>query len=121
MAKCLSPEGHLLLQECSFASAELYDPDSDTWTATESMNEARAYIAVVLLGDGTVLVAGGAVADELGLEYLFSAELYDPARGFWVATAPMEAARARIASYTLLANGKVLVVGATLGTSTAGN
>ena len=59
------------------ASAELYDPNTGTWTVTESMAVARSGFTATLLGDGTVLVAGGAVSGGA----LASAELYDPGSG----------------------------------------
>jgi hypothetical protein len=59
-------------------SAELYDPDTGTWTATESLAVARSGYTVTLLGDGTVLVAGGSGTDFGALD---SAELYDPGSG----------------------------------------
>jgi N-acetylneuraminic acid mutarotase len=40
-------------------SAELYDPTSQTWSFTASMNTARAEHTATVLLDGTVLVAGG--------------------------------------------------------------
>ena len=41
------------------AEAELYDPDSGTWTATGSMVEASFGRTATRLSDGRVLVAGG--------------------------------------------------------------
>jgi N-acetylneuraminic acid mutarotase len=59
------------------ASAELYDPATGSWTATESMLVARGGYTATLLGDGTVLVAGGNGTSA----YLASAELYDAGSG----------------------------------------
>jgi hypothetical protein len=61
------------------ASAEVYDPDSGTWSATASMIEGREGHTATLLSDGTVLVVGGYAIDASGS--LTSAELYDPRSG----------------------------------------
>ena len=53
--------------------AELYDPDTGNWTVTGNLNTTRSNHTATLLPSGEVLVAGG-----FGVEYLKSAELYDP-------------------------------------------
>jgi hypothetical protein len=40
-------------------SAEIYDPVTDSWTATTPMKSPRAAAAAATLADGSVLVAGG--------------------------------------------------------------
>lgn len=89
-------------------SAELYDPDSGTWTPTGSLNTARSGHTATLLQNGLVLIAGGYDGG-----YLNSAELYDPATGTWHPTASFKTIRAQTStpSAPLLLNGKVLVVG----------
>ena len=93
------------------ASAELYDPRSGTWSATQDMVATRYSHTATLLPDGRVLVAGGESDAVTSAGFaLASAELYDPASGTWGATASMAAAR-REHTATLLPDGKVLVAG----------
>jgi hypothetical protein len=97
--------------ELALASAELYDPASGTWSVTGRMSESRGYIAATLLRNGAVLVAGGGAVNDLGIQPLASAELYDPASGTWSVTGSMSEARGRLVTYTLLPAGTVLAVG----------
>ena len=59
------------------ATAEIYDPRTQSFSATGSMNEPRVGQSAVLLHDGRVLVVGGASnASQIPLG---TAEIYDPA------------------------------------------
>jgi hypothetical protein len=58
----------------TLTSAYLYDPTTDKFTATGSLNEARYYQTADLLQNGQVLVTGG--YNDAGV--VSTAELYDP-------------------------------------------
>jgi N-acetylneuraminic acid mutarotase len=107
----LLPDGKVLVAGGDNShSAELYDPGSGSWTATGNTVEPRVGHAATLLPDGKVLVAGGSVFRGDAMDYLSSAELYNPSSGTWTATEAMMAAR-NAATATLLPDGRVLVVG----------
>ena len=87
-------------------SAELYDPDSGTWSATGNMVRRHAGFPATLLRDGRVLV--GDVDDPTSANPITGAELYDPDSGTWTATGKMVLGGPGTA--TLLRDGKVLVI-----------
>jgi N-acetylneuraminic acid mutarotase len=86
------------------ASAEVYDPVSGTWHVTGSLSVARSSHSAVLLHDGRVLVAAGVDGTTV-------AELYDPATGTWSETGSLSTTRNDGQTMTVLADGKVLIVG----------
>jgi hypothetical protein len=109
-----------------WASAELYDPATGTFTATGSMSVPREFHTATLLADGRVLIAGGysgaeAVATggitlasirtaESSASVLSSAEIYDPATGTFGRTGSMTTFRDHHTA-TLLKDGRVLLTG----------
>jgi hypothetical protein len=100
---------------CSSA-AEIYDPATNSWTATNPVSRIRAAATatVVRLADRSwrVLLAGGYDPQvSSSARVLSSAELYDPATNSWTATGSLNHARAFHTATLLTASGKVLVTG----------
>jgi Kelch motif/Galactose oxidase, central domain len=93
--------GHVAL-----ASAEIYDPGTDTFSPTGSLVSPRGQHTATLIADGRVLIVGGFV----GSSSLATAEIYDPGTGTFAATGSMSAGRG-FHEATLLADGRVLVTG----------
>ncbi len=113
----LLPDGKVLLSggqtglvlPTSIASAELYDPATNTWTAAGTLSTGRSLHTATLLPNGKVLVAGG-LNTAASASNLAVAELYDPATNAWRPAATMANARYSHTA-TLFSNGKVLVAG----------
>ena len=97
------------------AAAEVFDPVTGTWSATESLNAPRDGFVAVALDDGRVLVTGGMTgsnpADGVYGAYS-STKLYDPQTGTWSATSLLNVARYEPAG-ALLHDGTVLLAGGT--------
>ena len=74
-------------------SAEIYDPNTNVWTNTGSMNVPRCNPIMAMLPDGKVLVSGGRDGSGVVNGYLSNAEIYDAATGLWQMTGSMTDAR----------------------------
>ena len=92
-------------------TAELYDPNSGTWSATGSMVKPHARgFAATLLRDGKVLVGEDVEpGTDPAASGILGAEVYDPASGTWTVTGKMVSV-VREGIPTLLRDGRVLVV-----------
>jgi hypothetical protein len=92
------------------ATAEIFDPDTGTFTPTGSMSVPRESLTATLLRDGRVLVTGGHRGRHAQLVIYDSAEIYDPRRGVFTPTGRMHLRRHKHDA-VLMADGRVLVSG----------
>ena len=111
----LLPDGRVLIaggfreegtSEIAIASAELFDPATQTFTPISDMNEPRNGHTATLLPDGQVLITGG--WNQIGRTS--TAELYDPETGTFEYTGSLMAPRQGLTA-TLLKHGQVLIAG----------
>ncbi|HEX2712380.1 MAG TPA: kelch repeat-containing protein, partial [Candidatus Acidoferrales bacterium] len=91
-------------------SAEIYDPNSDTWAPTGSMTMARADAEGVVLRDGRVLVTGGNTVLRPPTR-TDTAEIYDLDTGTWTRTSGVMSDPKVDHASTMLKDGRVFVVG----------
>jgi len=108
-------DGRVLIVGGSYATAEVFDPLTQSFSMTGNLSQARTDATATLLPNGRVLIAGG---QDSGGTLLSSAELYDPRTGTFTLTGNMHAPRAQQTA-TLLSNGKVLLVGSVSETGSA--
>jgi hypothetical protein len=95
------------------ATAEVYDPATNSFSATGAMGTPRYAHTATLLPNGKVLIVGGISTADVGAyteNVLQTAELYDPGTGAFTYTGSLGTGRGGHTA-TLLANGKVLVAG----------
>lgn len=97
------------------ASAELYNPATQTFTPTGSMRSPRFRHTATLLPDGTILIAGGAsqmgaLAGNLN-PALNTAEIYNPRTGTFTPTKGLMTAYRTAQAASLLKDGTVLLTG----------
>lgn len=101
--------GFVNLSEITTNQCDIYDPGTDTWTATAQLAEARQFHRAVKLDDGSVLVVGGGKT---------LTERFDPMTETWATAGQLSVPR-YYNTATLLPDGRVLVVGGIyLGSST---
>ena len=106
--------GYTSLGIQALTSTEIYNPANDTWSPGAPMSLGRAQAAAVPLKNGTVLVVGGGQTGVMGTGTQPAgtlAEIYDPAKDAWTPAGNLAYGRAVHPTATLLADGRVLVVG----------
>src|SRR6267142_4496727 len=96
------------------ATAEIYDPATELWTATGSLNEARALSAFWLLNNGQVLVAGGMNFSAGNLSQ--TSALYDPNLGTSAFTGSLSEVKGS-AGYVIVSGIPYIIGGANLTTA----
>lgn len=92
------------------ADTEIYDPATNRFTPTGSMNVARVISNVTSLADGRVVVSGGVTGFSTGSAVLSSTEVYEPTSGRWSFGASMLTPQAGGGSARLPSD-EVLVLG----------
>lgn len=95
------------------ASAELYDPATESFTPTGSMLAPRRPFGALVIADGSVLVAGGTSTNK---RVIAEAEIYDAATGLFARTGALLVGREKHTA-SLLRDGTVLLVGGSDGSS----
>src|SRR4051794_26070334 len=98
----------------ALASAQLYNPATNSWSSAAAMNVARHGQAAVMMQSGKVLVAGGFAPtsdpNSGARGYSRAAEVYDPDANTWTKAAGMGTGRFQ-PTMTALKDGRVLVAG----------
>ena len=98
------------------ASAEIYDPEFQSWSRTGDIGPARSGGRSVTLTDGRVLLVGGSGPDSDSGPFA-RAEIYDPASEHWLAAGSLALPRKDF-SLVALPDGGALVVGGISGDET---
>jgi len=95
----------------SSATAEIFDPVTNTFTSTAPMSTERVDHAATLLPDGRVLVTGGSRLLGQTIVDLASAEIFSPTTGTW-SPAPFDLVHTHATHAVVdLSDGRFLVVG----------
>ncbi len=94
----------------TLSRAEIFDPQTGSWSNTGSLSSSRAFNSLNLFPDGSVVVIGGqtnAASSSTAGDYI---ERYTPASGTWSVVGSLPEARSAHAT-TALAGGTLLVLG----------
>jgi len=99
----------------ALSAVDVFDPATGQWARLAPIKALRQQHTATLLPNGNVLVAGG-ILTSTSQTAIITAELYNPLTGESILTGSMTIARFNH-SASLLANGKVLVMGGPHGTA----
>lgn len=95
----------------ALATAELYDPATESFSPTGTMSTQRMDSPTAeLLPNGKVLIAGGGFGNSLAVETWFSCDVYDPSNGTFSVTSSLPTSMEGHTSI-LLPTGKALLAG----------
>ncbi|MBW1878774.1 MAG: hypothetical protein JRJ84_10470, partial [Deltaproteobacteria bacterium] len=86
------------------------------WTTVAPLQQGRIEHSATRMRDGRILIAGGEFQNGSGWAVLDTVEVFAPTARSWSAAAPMNDARSGHTA-TLLASGKVMMVGGQGGTA----
>lgn len=109
----------MTVASATLASAELFNPETNTWAVAAPMSTAREFHTATLLVDGRVLVVGGQAFSNKSVPqsaFFPTTEIFDPTNNTWTPGPPMSVGRSGHTA-TLLSSGRVLVVGGGVNTS----
>ncbi len=98
------------------AEVEVFDPDSETWSALPSLPDQGYGFTLTTLDDGRVLATGGAWDESSGIQTRPYVYAFSPVSMTWTPLAPMGQARV-FHTATKLNDGRVLVVAGSSSTS----
>ena len=101
------------------ATAEVYNPSSNVWSATATGAPAVSDSVVLTLSNGDVLVAGGISGTGSSGNATAAASIYNPTTNVWAATGNSMPTGVYGAASVTLANGSVMVIGGYTGPTSA--
>lgn len=93
-------------------SVEIFDPETEVWTAAAPMPIRREAFQMLMLNDGRILAMGGlgGAPENSAWAILSDCHVYDPATDIWTAIPSMYTSRTSFTA-TLLDDNRVLVAG----------
>ena len=98
-------------QQRVLASAELYDPRTNSWSPVNDLGRPRVGHTATVLPDGRVVVSGGETLAADGQRDVTPAvEIFDPSSGSWTETGSLTTGRAGHTA-NLLIDGRILIAG----------